>query len=125
MIKRSRTILTRNLTVEIIKGTSGLSRALVLVETAVSMADDRAENAEIRMYVRDAARTSTGTNPLANCLAAPTNATDIISPRILWKIIKVEERLYLAEIDLFALSPMINQDARGRPSLRTSATTPI
>ena len=49
MIERSRTILIKNLTVDMIKGTSGLSRALVLVETAVSMADDRAENADMRI----------------------------------------------------------------------------
>jgi hypothetical protein len=116
--------LIRNLTVEMIKGTSGLSRALVLVETAVSMADDKAENADFRMYVREAARTSTGTKPLANCLAAPTEAIDMINPRILWKMIRVNKRLYLAEMDRFALSPMISQDARGRPSLRTPATTP-
>ncbi|KAH0194573.1 hypothetical protein KCV03_g430, partial [Aureobasidium melanogenum] len=54
MIKRSKMILIMNLTVEMIKGTSGLSRALVLVETAVSMADDRDENAEMRTYVREA-----------------------------------------------------------------------
>lgn len=41
-------ILIRNLVELMIKGTSGLSNALVLVDTAVSTAEDKAEKADIR-----------------------------------------------------------------------------
>ena len=68
-----------------VKGTTGLAKALVLVATAVSMADDRTENTEMQTSVRDAALTSTAMNALANCFAAPTKKTDTINPSIDWK----------------------------------------
>ena len=125
MMSRSSMMLIKNLVELIISGMSGLSSALVLVATAVSIADNKAEKAEMRMYVTDAARTLTGTKPAANCLAAATKMTDMIKPMTDWKIIKVSYRLYLAARVRLALSPMTFHDARGSPSFRISATTPM
>jgi hypothetical protein len=49
IIRRSRRMFIRTLTELITRGTSGLSRALVALETATSMAELKAEKALMRM----------------------------------------------------------------------------
>ena len=72
MTSRSSKILTANLTELIISGTSGLSKDLVALDTAVSIAELRHWKALRRMYVKLALRVPAGTNPLANVEAEET-----------------------------------------------------
>lgn len=82
-------MLMANLHELIRSGMSGLSRARVHADTDVSIAEDNAENDDMRIYVNDAALTSAGTNAAANFSAAPTNTRDIMAPRISWNIIRL------------------------------------
>lgn len=71
------------------------------------------------------ALTSIGTKPWAKVDAPATNAILMISPRVDWNKIRVCVICKRSRKVREALSPMTNHDARGRPSFRTSATTPI
>jgi hypothetical protein len=73
-------MLTRNLAELIINGTSGLSRALVEADKAVSTADVTACTDETRTYVIEVCRTSTGTNPEARVFEHDRNITVIKIP---------------------------------------------
>jgi len=125
MINRSNTILTKNFSELITNGTSGLSSARVEVDTAVSKAELKAEKALIRTYDKLAALTSTGTKPSAKFLAAQTKAMLMMRPRMHWKRIIVCARPRRVESERDALSPMMSHAARGKPSFRDSATTPM
>lgn len=71
-------ILITVLTTLIVKGTSGLSKARVDVETAVSIAELNAEKALIRIYVTLKDLVSAGMNPLAN-VGAPKRKPRLIT----------------------------------------------
>ena len=68
MTSKSSKVLTANLTELIISGTSGLSKDLVALDTAVSIAELRHWKELRRMYVKLALRVPAGTNPLANAV---------------------------------------------------------
>jgi hypothetical protein len=82
MINMSRTILTKNLTELMIKGTSGRSSARVEAATEVSRADERAKNADKRTYVNEVFLTSIGTKSSANDDAADTKIIESRAPSI-------------------------------------------
>src|SRR5690606_10853712 len=101
------------------------SRALVPADTAVSIAAVSALQAEIRIYVRLASLVPSGTKVSANLAADEAKTMDIIKPRI----VCTERRVFVSWIRLVIgredLSPMTKGEIRGRPSLRTSAKTPM
>ena len=125
MMIKSRMMLTTNLTELMISGTSGLSSARVEALTAYSTAELNAENAEIRTYVTLTSLTSTGTKPFANVEAPATKPMLIIRPRRDWKRMRVSVSCSRSRKPRLALSPMTRYEARGNPSFKTSATTPM
>lgn len=118
-------MLIANLTELISSGTSGLSRDLVELATAVSSAELRHENALMRIYVKLAARTTAGTKMVPKRAAQEHIIILMTNPSKAWKAISVFASLMRDAIVLETLSPMTTHAARGSPSLRTSATTPI
>ena len=125
MTSKSSKMLTANLTVLIISGTSGLSKDLVALDTAVSMAELRHWKELRRMFVKLVLRVPAGTNPSANVEAEETKMILSSNPSIAWKKISVyasPSREWNVRADL---SPMMTHAALGRPSLMTSDTTPI
>ena len=122
---RSRMMLTANLVELMINGTSGLSNARVDVLTAYSTAEPNAENADMRMYLMLADLTSMGTKPSANVDAPDMNAILRMRPSTDWKSMSVWVSCNRCRKSREVLSPMINQEARGSPSLKVSLTTPM
>lgn len=125
MIVRSRIIFTTTLTELIRRGTSGLSRALVALETATSRAELKAEKALIRTYVRLASWTACGTKVAENSFAALANIILMIVPRMAWNTIRVCASPRRDWNDRASLSAMVTHTARGRPSFKTSAMVPM
>ena len=82
MISRSRAIFTLTLTELIRRGTPGISKALVALETATSIAELNAEKALIRTYMTLGFRTSCGTNFAENAFAALANTILMMTPRL-------------------------------------------
>ena len=118
-------MLIKNLVELMRSGISERSSARVQAETEVSMADESTEKADNRTLVRDAALTSMGTKTPAEELASATKAIDMIVPRTPRNVISVYERL-IREVNVReAVSLMMTQAARGRPSFNTSATNPV
>ena len=80
IMRKSRMMLTANLMLLIASGISGLSKALVAVDTAVSSVPAKTVNDVIRTYVRLTSLISSGTNPLAKDSAAATKMILSIKP---------------------------------------------
>ena len=118
-------MLTTNWTMLIKTGTSGWSKARVHDDTAVDIAEERAETEDICTYVSEDALTSTGTNAAAKVPDAAAMMMVRSKPRAAWAKINEYEIPIREDIVLLDLSPTISHAARGRPSLMTSAMTPI
>ena len=80
IMRKSRMMLTANLMLLIASGILGLSKALVAVDTAVSIVPAKTVNDVIRTYVRLTSLISSGTNPLAKDSAAATKMILSIKP---------------------------------------------
>lgn len=93
--------------------------------TETCIADDKADTEEMRTYVIDASLTCAGRKAAASSVEAAMKAIVMVAPSMVWMRMRVYERPRREERVRVVLSPMMTQAAQGRPSLRTSAMTPM
>lgn len=117
---KSRTIFAANLTELNMSGTSGLSNALVDAAVAASIALLRAERLLILTYVKLCQRISRGTKLLAKNCEHPRKMAVMARPSMdcVTMMVCANPRRCARVRELE--SPMVDHEARGRLSLRTS-----